>query len=508
MRRRTRLAPFSRHLCFVFAAGMPLMATSVRCAAADAAVLDGASQAPAEPDSTDGGDAWLPAPEEDLETTEPLEEERAPVRPCALFRAAVTRGQFRLRRIGVLDERRGARGELGFLVDERRFRPGARLTVGGERLVLAGGRVSVTRGPALFAEAMRITRGGRRLLGPRTGTARAQPSLGASAGALDGGAFTWNGPQAIWAFAGFRSETREPIGGVGLGAAWGRTRAVAAFGAELRARAADAETETVGGGASVPPLRCGSITVVRRAQSGNVALEALECRDGRALLAEVGRRSGNGFLSARWRYRSWTARQVAAELSAETIGSASRARVTWRSWSGNATADDGLLELEVTRSRGDGAPLRLRVGTAGLGRVGNRPTELESYGLADATLARDDRRSLAVHVLKRGSRNAGSSASSTTFGSRLDLRMRKLGRHSLLVEATRIRKGASAWGIGLTPSGDTTLRTRSKPGLWVSARGGFGPRLWQFGYALERGEDSGGARPWSGTLWLRLNRSP
>ena len=447
------------------------MATSVRCAAADAAVLDGASQAPAEPDSTDGGDAWLPAPEEDLETTEPLEEERAPVRPCALFRAAVTRGQFRLRRIGVLDERRGARGELGFLVDERRFRPGARLTVGGERLVLAGGRVSVTRGPALFAEAMRITRGGRRLLGPRTGTARAQPSLGASAGALDGGAFTWNGPQAIWAFAGFRSETREPIGGVGLGAAWGRTRAVAAFGAELRSRAADAETKTAGGGASVPPLRCGSITVVRRAQSGNVALEALDCRDGRALLAEVGRRSGNGFLSARWRYRSWTARQV-------------------------------------TRSRGDGAPLRLRVGTAGLGRVGNRPTELESYGLADATLARDDRRSLAVHVLKRGSRNAGSSASSTTFGSRLDLRMRKLGRHSLLVEATRIRKGASAWGIGLTPSGDTTLRTRSKPGLWVSARGGFGPRLWQFGYALERGEDSGGARPWSGTLWLRLNRSP
>jgi hypothetical protein len=494
----------------LFAVALPSVAAPARCGAVDgtavnAAALDGASQAPAEQDSTDGGDTWLPVPEEDLETTEPLEEERAPVRPGALLRGVVMRGQFRLRRIGVLDERRGARGELGFLVDERRFRPGARLTVGGERLVLAGGRVSVTQGPALFAEAMRVTRGGRRVRRPRTSAVRAQPSLGASAGALDGGAFTWNGPQAIWAFAGFRSETREPIGGVGLGVSRGRIRAAAALGAELRARAAGAETG--GGASSAPPSRCGSITVVRRAQGGSVALEALGCREGRALLAEVGRRGGDVFLSARWRYRSWTARQVAAELSAETIGSASRARVTWRSWSGSATADDGLLELEVTRSRGGGAPLRLRVGTAGFGREGNRLPALESYGLADATLARDDRRSLAVHVLRRGSRNAGSSASSTTFGSRLDLRMRTLGRHSVLVEATRIRKDASAWGVELTPSGETTLRTRSKPGLWVSARGGFGPRLWRFGYALERGEDSGGARPWSGTLWLRLTRS-
>ena len=492
MRRHTRLGEFSRALCFLFASGMPLMATPARCQAADAvdvdgAAVDAASKAPAQPDSTDDRDAWLPVPEEDLETTEPLDEERVPARPGALLRGAVTRGQFRLRRVSVLDRHGGARGELGFLVDERRFRPGARLMVGGERLVLAGGRVSVTRGPSLFAEAMQVARGERRVRGPRTDAVRAQPSLGASAGALDGGAVTWNGRQQIWAFAGFRSETREPIGGAGLGATCRGIRVAAAFGL---------------------PSRCGSITVARRGQGGNVALEGLGCREGRALLAEVGKRGEDAFVTACWRYRSWTARQVAAELSAETIGSASRARVTWRSWSGDATADDGLLELEMTRSRGGGAPLRLRVGTAGLGREGNRLTVSESYGLADATLARDDRRSLAVHVLRRGSTKAGSSASSTTFGSRLDLRMQTLGQHSVLVEATRIRKGASAWGVELTPSGDTTLRTRSKPGLWVSARGGFGPRLWRLGYALERGEDSGGTRPWSGTLWLRLNRSP
>lgn len=418
-----------------------------------------------EQDSTDGGDTWLPVPEEDFETAEPLEEERTTARTGAVLRGTVTRGQFRLRRIGVLDERRGARGELGFLVDERRFRPGVRLTVGGGRLALAGGRVSVTHGPALFAEAMRITRGGRRVRGPRTDALRAQPSLGGSAGALDGGAFIWNRGPTIWAFAGVRSETRAPIVGMGLGVSPGGVRAAAACGADLGARAAGDEAPDGGGAAPARPSRCGSITVVREARGGNLALEALECREGRALLA------------------------------------------TWRSWSGNATADDGLLELEVTRSRGGTAPVRLRLGAAGLGREGNRFTAVESYGLADATLAGDDRRSLAVHALRRGSRNAGSSASSTTFGSRLDLRVRRLGQHSVLIEATRIRKGASAWGVELTPSGETTLRTRSRPGLWVSARGGFGPRLLGFGYALERGEDSGGARPWSGTLWLRLNRS-
>jgi hypothetical protein len=484
-----------------------MVTAPARCSVADAMGVETASQPPVEQDSTDGGDRWLPVPEEDLETAESLVEEKSAARTGAVLRGTVTRGKFRLRRIGVLDERRGARGELGFLVDERRFRPGVRLTVGGGRLALAGGRVSVTRGPALFAEAMRITRGGRRVRGPRTDALRAQPSLGASAGALDGGAFMWNRGPTIWAFAGVRSETRAPIMGMGLGVSRGGIRAAAACGADLRARAAGDEAPDGGGAAPARPSRCGSITIVREARGGNLALEALECREGRALLAEVGRRGGGAFLSARWRYRSWAARQVAAELSAETLGSASRARMTWRSWSGNATADDGLLELEVTRSRGGTAPLRLRLGAAGLGREGNRFTAVESYGLADATLAGDDRRSLAVHALRRGSRNAGSSASSTTFGSRLDLRVRRLGQHSVLIEATRIRKGESAWGVELTPSGETTLRTRSKPGLWISARGGFGPRLLRFGYALERGEDSGGAKPWSGTLWLRLNRS-
>lgn len=473
---------------------------------AEFATLDSAGLAPTEQDST-GDDRWLPLAEEELENADLLEEER-PARRGALLRGALTRGRFRLRRIAVLEERRGVRGELGFLVDGRHPRAGARATAAAGHLDLAAGRVTLSHGPALFAEAMRVGRSGRRVRGPRTDPVRAHPSLGASAGAIDGGAFTWNAGPTIWAFAGVRSEIREPIAGVGLGVSRGRMRGSAAFGAGLPARVGGNDAPDGGGGTAPRPFRCGSITVARQSQGRDWALEALRSPEGHALLAEARGRAGRALLSARWRFRSWKSRKVAAELGAETLGPDSRARVTWRSWSRNAAADDGLLELEASRSRRGAAALRLRVGAAGLGREGNRFTVHESYGLAVATLARDDRCSLAVHALRRGSSNAGSSSSSTTLGSRLDLRAGKLGRHSILVEATRIRKGAPAWGVGLAPSGETTLRARSKPGLWVSARGGFGSRLWRIGYALERGEGPGGTRPWSGSVWLKLDRSP
>ncbi len=81
-----------------------------------------------------------------------------------------------------------------------------------------------------------------------------------------------------------------------------------------------------------------------------------------------------------------------------------------------------------------------------------------------------------------------------------------MGEHTILIESTRVRKGTPAWGLELTASGMTTLRARSKPGMWVTARGGIGSRPWRLGYALERGEDAEGPRPWSGTVWLGLRR--
>ncbi|HXF59214.1 MAG TPA: hypothetical protein VN539_05275, partial [Candidatus Saccharimonadales bacterium] len=409
-------------------------------------------------DSTEAGgtERWLPIPEEDLESTEALEEDRPGIETGALVRAVVTRGQARLRRVAA----DAGRGEMGFLLDEGRVRPGARLEAGAGRLALAGGRISLARLPPLLADAMRLTASGRRVPSPRTGSIDAHPSLGSSAGAIDGAAVTMRSP-ALWSFAGVRSGSREALGGIGLGIARGGTRASAALGAVGRAG------------------RVASLTLVHRRPERRGSLELLYGTTGRALLAEAAA-SGEGVLvSARWRYRSWIGRRVAAEMSATTPGPGSRVRMTWRSWSSSAARDDGLLELEWSGGSRDAAPVRVRLGAAG---------RLDRYGMVEATVARDPGRSLRLHALRRATAAADGTASSTTAGARLELRGR-IGALSLLIESTRLRRGAVGWGVALEPSGDVTLRSRSRPGLWIAARGSLGAGRWRLGVALERGED-------------------
>jgi hypothetical protein len=473
MRRHTRLAD-----------SCAIGALVAACALVPGPDPCGAFQEPTAPpgdvDSLEAG-TWLPVPEEDLESTEALEEEPG-THTGAILRGSVTRGRLRPRRIGLLGERCGVRGEIGILVDGLRWQPGVRFAAG-DRVELAGGRISVTRAPPLLAEAMGISRPGRRVTAPQSGSIAASPSLGASAGAIDGGSVALRRSGA-WAFAGARGASRQPVGGFGIGVRRGGTRGSAAI------------------GAAGPASRSGSVTVQRRDPGRKIAVEALGGTAGKALLAEIAARGRTAYVSARWRYRSWTERAVALELTAQTLGPDSRARLTWRSWSGSAASDDGVLEVEAVAARHGWAPVRLRLGAARLDR-----TPVDGYGVVGVTLARDERRSLGVHAVRRASSSVGGRASSTTLGARLDLLGGWFGRHSLQVEATRIRSGVSAWGVDLTPSGETTLRTRSRPGIWVSARGRFGARFCHFGYALGRGEDAGGATPWSGTMWLGLDRN-
>jgi hypothetical protein len=253
--------------------------------------------------------------------------------------------------------------------------------------------------------------------------------------------------------------------------------------------------------------RCASITVLRRDRGRGLALEFLASSAGEALLAEVASRADAMLVKARWKYRSWTTRSVAAEVSAETLGAGSRARLTWRSWSGGAAADDGLIELECTMPRrGGGAPVRARLGAVGIGSDGNHAPAREAYGMIDATLAHDAGRSLALHAVRRASSRAGARLASMTVGARLNVSAGWIGEHSMLIETTRLQSGAAAWGVDLTPSGETVLRARAKPGMRLAGRGTFGARAVRLGYALERSEDAGGPRPWSGSIWLRLDR--
>jgi hypothetical protein len=209
-------------------------------------------------------------------------------------------------------------------------------------------------------------------------------------------------------------------------------------------------------------------------------------------------------LVGRWRYRSWADRRIAAELSAETVGAATRVRLSWRSWSSGAAEDDGVLELEST-GRCRGAPVKIRLGAAGLRSEQEVQGTREIYGLVEATVAREEGRSLSVHAARRAASSSGLQASSTTVGARLDLSGSWIGEHAIQVESTRLRKGAPAWGIALAPSGDATLIPRSRPGIWLAARGGIGGRRWRLGYTLQRDEDGAGPKPWSGSVWIRRN---
>ncbi len=361
--------------------------------------------------------------------------------------------------------------------------------------MVAGGRVSLSRLPPLLADAMLLARSGRRVLAPRGGVISASPSLGASAGAIDGAAVAAGGRTELWSFAGARSGSGEAIGAIGLGLTRGRERAFAAFGAVAAAR----EIPTPRGAG-----RFASVTLARRdGRRGQASLEALAGTTGRAFLADVTASAEAVSIEARWRYRSWADRRVAAELSAETLGSSdTRIRLSWRSWTAEAVTDDGILELEASARR-RGAPIRLRLGAAGLRSRQDLGGTRELYGLIDATVAHEAGRSLSVHALRRASAAEGASASSATVGARLVVSGRWIGEHALLVESTCLRKGAPAWGIALHPSGDVTLRSRSRPGLWLSARGSTGGKDWSLGYALERAEDEKGPAPWGGSVWIR-----
>jgi hypothetical protein len=245
-----------------------------------------------------------------------------------------------------------------------------------------------------------------------------------------------------------------------------------------------------------------SVTVARRDRALATSIELFGGRVGRAFLAEAVSRRDAGVLAMRWRYRSWSVRPVTAEITAETPGPGSRVRMTWRSWSAEAERDDGLLEMEWSGRVAGSNPVQVRLGASGWGDRGEDQGARERYGLIDATVARESGRSLSLHALRRASALGAGSAGSTTLGGRLDLSGRA-GSHALLIESTRIRRGAAAWGVALSPSGEVTLRSRSKPGLWVSARGSVAARAWELGYELERGEDRAGPKPWGGSLWIR-----
>jgi hypothetical protein len=265
--------------------------------------------------------------------------------------------------------------------------------------------------------------------------------------------------------------------------------------------------------ARVAPRLAGSVTGWRRGRWGDLSFEGLARSGGRAALLAVERRRGPIDLEARWRYRSWTPRSVAAELIAQTGGPATRARLTWRSWTSRAAVDDGVIELEAVAARGASGPLRIRVGASGSRGEPSILGTSTRYAVADAVVARDGSSSFALSASRRESTRGRVLTVGDTVGARLGFQGGGFGEHVVALEATRVERGVveatqgAAYGLALTASGATLLTNRSGSGVWMSVRGtveGLGAR---FGYALQRVEDGNGAKPWSGTVWLWVGRS-
>ena len=448
---------------------------------------------------------WLPGVEDDVERPDSLEEAQ-PVFSGALLRGGLAGGQFILRRVAA-DARRGsARWQVSALRDRETWRPAALVGIGDGREAVFG-RVSVGGFAALFGEAMRLSRAVSSVRAPRWGAPSLGPALGDSPGALDGGAIAVRGASSCWAIAGRRADGKGRLAAIGAGIRGRRSALAAAFGAE------EARSAALANGARVAPRVAASITGWRRGRESDVSLETLVRSGGWAALFALDRRRGPVALEGRWRYRSWTPRSVAAELTAQTGGHAARARLTWRSWTSRAAADDGVIELEAAARRGGAGPLRVRVGASGSRSEPSTLGASTRYAVADATVARDGPRSFVLSASRRESTRGRVLTAGNTVGARLGFQGGAYGEHIVAVEATRVERGVlddshgAAYGLALTASGASLLTNRSGSGVWLSVRGSmerFGAR---FGYALQRAEDGTGARPWSGTVWLWVGRS-
>ena len=449
---------------------------------------------------------WLPRVEDDVERPDSLEEAPPVSSDALLLRGGLVSGRFVLRRVAA-DLRRGdARWGFSALHDREEWRPAAVLGFGGGREA-ALGRVSVGGLAALFGEAMRLSRAVPGVRAPRWGAPSLGPALGDSPGAFDGAAIAVKGTAACWALAGRRADGKSRLAAMGVGARGRRSALAATIGAEESRSGAPAE-----GGRRARSLAA-SVTGWRRGRESDVSLEALARSGGWATLFALEQRRGPIALEGRWRYRSWTPRSVAAELGAQTGGPAARARLTWRSWTSRAAADDGVIELEAAATPGGALPVRIRLGASG---SRDEPSTLGAstrYAVADATVARDGPRRLTLSASRRESTRGRVMTAGTTVGARLGFEGGAYGEHVVVLEATRVERGASgaAYGVGygsaLTTSGATLLTNRSGSGLWMSVRGSverFGARM---GYALQRAEDGSGAKPWSGTVWLWVGRS-
>lgn len=457
------------------------------CAAQSAADSTVDSQA----SSTAGEIFWLPLPVEEIETPDELDDGRAG--ELGFYASATARdGRAQVRRVeaaragGTLDARVSILGGVA-----RAQAWTVALESPRSRLGVRAGRITAGAAGMAFAETVGLARRASRVPMARADALAFGASMGVSSPAIEGIAIARqprSGRLGGWMAAGRRTIDGARITSAGAAAAarWGEWSVAAGTldgrnvaGASLVARLAQA---TTGAEASVGP-------------HGPVALVSVE--------------SGGGGVRVRgrWRYRREDARPVAAELTAETGSRHARCRMRAIQDPSGATGSVGRIEVEGTLATGAAGPTTLRLGrsrTDGFSVAEGATLRRERYAVLETTVARSGGRRLSMLATRRERELAGGLRTGTSLGATLDVTWRRRGALQFVVEATRVdADGGSAWGNGFFAGGATSLESRSRPGVSVSARGTVRVGRWNAGGLLQGREEASGGRATAATIWIQ-----
>ena len=461
------------------------------CAAQPAADSASGSAAGSQASSTAGEIFWLPLPVEEIETPDELDDGRAG--ELGFYASATAReGRAQVRRIEAAMAGGSVDARVSILGGVERAQA---WTVGLEsprsRLGVRAGRITAGAAGMAFAETVGLARRASRVPMARADALAFSASAGVSSPAIEGIAIT-RPPRSArlggWMVAGRRMDDGAQITAAGAAAAapWGSWGVAAgtldgrrAAGAAVVARFAQT---TTGAEASVGP-------------HGPVALVSVE--------------SGGGGLRVRgrWRYRRSDARPATAELTAETGSRRARCRMRAIQGPSGATGSVGRIEVEGTLAAGAAGPTTLRLGrsrTDGFSAAEGATLRLERYAVLETTVARSGGRRLSMLATRRERELSGGLRTGTSLGATLDLNWRRRGALQLVVEATRVdAAGGSAWGNGFFAGGATSLESRSRPGVSVSARGTVRVGRWNAGGLLQGREEASGRRATAATVWIQ-----
>jgi hypothetical protein len=143
-----------------------------------------------------------------------------------------------------------------------------------------------------------------------------------------------------------------------------------------------------------------------------------------------------------------------------------------------------------------------RTGATGFTASDGWTERRERYAVLDLTVARASSRVLSVVATRRERETGSGRSAGTSAGGRLDLTWRRRGRLGIRVEAVRAEPGAPAWSGGVTASGSTALRSRTRPGIAASARGEARAGSWSLGGVVEGREDERGRVTTAATIWI------